>query len=196
MPTTTDTRPATSRQTFALFCATGHDWRKTPVDFDTASLMLSKVMGLKNKPSALAICKALANGETPDNIVAFPTAPTKPARLSMAQIYNLADKAGKQAASECTPVPMAVTTEGGRLIEVVNGGVCGFAWVKISPAMGEFVSYCKRMKLGRTNDYCGGFDIWISAYGQSMELKSAYAAGFANELQKHGINASAHSRID
>ena len=195
MPTTTD-RPATSRQTFALFCATGHDWRKTPVDFDTASLMLSKVMGLKNKPSALAICKALASGETPDNVIEFPTAPKAPARLSMAQIYDLADKAGKDAAAKCTPVPMAVTTEQGRLIVWVNGGVCGFAWVKIRPAMGEFVSYCKRKKLGSTNDYCGGFDIWISAYGQSMELKSAYAAGFANELRSHGIAASAHSRID
>jgi hypothetical protein len=194
MPTTTD-RPATPRQTFALFCATGHDWRKTPVDFDTASMMLSKVMGMKNKPSALAICKALANG-SPDNVIEFPTAPKAPARLSMAQIYDLADKAGKQAASECTPTPMAVTTEGGRLIEWVNGGVCGFAWVKIRPAMGEFVSYCKRKNIGRTNEYAGGFDIWVHQYSQSMELKAAYAAGFANELQKHGINASSHSRID
>lgn len=193
MPTTTD-RPATSRQTFALFCATGHDWRKTPVDFDTASMMLSKVMGLKNKPSALAICKALANNETPDNVITFPTAQA-PARLSMAQIYDMADKAGKQAASECTPVPMHVMN-GNRCIEVVAGGCCGFAWVKIRPAMGEFVSYCKRKKLGSTNDYSGGFDIWIGAYGQSMDLKTAYAAGFANELQNHGINASSHSRID
>lgn len=193
MTNTTDSKPATPRQTFALFCATGRDWRKTPVDFDTASMMLSKVIGLKHKPSALAICEALAKGtDTPDNVIAFPV----PARLSMAAIYALADKAGKQAASECKPVPMAVTTESGRLLEVVAGGCCGFAWVKIRPAMGEFVAYCKRKKIGGTDEYSGGYNIWTDAYGQSMALKEAYAAGFANELRNHGINAYMQSRID
>lgn len=75
---------------------------------------------------------------------------------------------------------------------------CGFAWVKIKPARGKLVSYLKEEKLGRTDEFEGGFSVWNPSgnHTQWMDAKRAGAVAFAEVLKKHGINAFAQTRID
>lgn len=122
-----------------------------------------------------------------------------------ARIYKEADAAGHEAATTVVPTPMIVgtpTTVLGNDIDYkkqtyfVEGGVCGFAWVKIFPARGAFVNYLKSIKVGSTNGYEGGYDIWVRGYGQSVTRKAAYAGAFAQVLQKYGIKAYGDSRLD
>jgi hypothetical protein len=74
-------------------------------------------------------------------------------------------------------------------------GLCGFAWVKISPARGAFVNYLKSREIGRKG-YYGGYHIWVREFGQSVDRKSAFAQAFADVLNKYGITAYAESRLD
>jgi hypothetical protein len=122
-----------------------------------------------------------------------------------ARIYKEADAAGHEAATTVVPTPMIVgtpTTPLGNDIDFtkktyfVEGGACGFAWVKIFPARGAFVNYLKSIKVGSTNGYEGGYDVWVSGFGQSVTRKEAYAQAFAAVLRKYGINAYGQSRLD
>jgi hypothetical protein len=116
-------------------------------------------------------------------------------------LYNKADEAGRAAAVDCVPVPMTVC-EGslfsnvpGRVIEVVNDGACGFAWVIVRPGNSSFALWLKKNK-GASKSYYGGMEVWIRGYGQSMTRKEAYASAFAQVLREAGINAHAGSRMD
>ena len=122
-----------------------------------------------------------------------------------ARIYKEADAAGSAAAEAAVPTPMIVgtpTTPLGNDIDFkkqtyfVADGLCGFAWVKIFPARGAFVTYLKKAGIGSTNSYEGGYDIWVSGYGQSVTRKEAYAQAFAAVLKSYGINAYGQSRLD
>lgn len=122
-----------------------------------------------------------------------------------ARIYKEADAAGCAAAEAAVPTPMIVgtpTTPLGNDIDFkkqtyfVAEGLCGFAWVKIFPARGAFVNYLKKAGIGSTNSYEGGYDIWVSGYGQSVTRKEAYAGAFAKVLNDYGINAYGQSRLD
>jgi hypothetical protein len=74
-------------------------------------------------------------------------------------------------------------------------GLCGFAWVNISPARGAFVNYLKSREVG-SKSYYGGYEIWVREFGQSVDRKSAFARAFADVLNKYGINATVGSRLD
>lgn len=74
-------------------------------------------------------------------------------------------------------------------------GLCGFAWVNISPARGAFVNYLKSREVG-SKSYYGGYEIWVHEFGQSVDRKTAFARAFAEVLNKHGINATIGSRLD
>jgi len=74
-------------------------------------------------------------------------------------------------------------------------GLCGFAWVNISPARGAFVNYLKSREVG-SKGYYGGYEIWVREFGQSVDRKTAFARAFADVLNKYGINASIGSRLD
>jgi len=122
-----------------------------------------------------------------------------------ARIYKEADAAGSAAAEAAVPTPMIVgtpTTPLGNDIDFkkqtyfVADGLCGFAWVKIFPARGVFVTYLKKAGIGSTNGYEGGYDIWVRGYGQSVTRKEEYAQAFAKVLNSYGINAYAQSRLD
>jgi hypothetical protein len=75
-------------------------------------------------------------------------------------------------------------------------GLCGFAWVNISPARGAFVNYLKSRGIGSKGYYGGGYHIWVREFGQSVDRKSAFAQAFADVLGKYGISAYAESRLD
>jgi len=74
-------------------------------------------------------------------------------------------------------------------------GLCGFAWVNISPARGAFVNWLKAQGIG-SKGYYGGYEIWVREFGQSVDRKAAFAGAFAQVLGKYGIEASAGSRLD
>lgn len=121
-----------------------------------------------------------------------------------ARIYKEADAAGHAAGEAAVPTPMIVgtpTTPLGNDIDYtkktyfVEGGVCGFAWVNISPARGAFVNYLKSIDAGYKS-YYGGYDVSVRGFGQSMTRKEAYAQAFAEVLRSYGINAYAQSRMD
>ncbi len=74
-------------------------------------------------------------------------------------------------------------------------GLCGFAWVNISPARGAFVNWLKTQGIG-SKGYYGGYEIWVREFGQSVDRKSAFAGAFAEVLNKYGITAYTGSRLD
>ena len=127
-------------------------------------------------------------------------------KLNFAQIIVEASDAAKFASTNANPTPMVVGlatsifsndivpgTE-----EVVNEGVCGFAWIKIS-GRGGFAKYVRENQLGGKGVY-GGVQIWASAFdgynGQSLERKEASMRAASEILTKHGIKNSVHSRMD
>lgn len=75
---------------------------------------------------------------------------------------------------------------------------CGFAWVKIKPARGPFVSYLKSENIGHRDDYNGGWVVYNPSknYTQCMDAKEAGARAFAEELKKHGVDARVVTRMD
>jgi hypothetical protein len=77
----------------------------------------------------------------------------------------------------------------------VLDGLCGFAWVNISPARGAFVTYLKSREIGH-KAYYGGYEFFVHEFGQSVDRKSAFAGAFAEVLRSYGIPASAGSRLD
>lgn len=199
---TTTTTPATSRQTFALFCATGKDWRSAGLSMELASSMISAAMAFKgNKPAALEVASKIAKGES----VNLSTLPAPAPKNDWRAVYDEADKAGKAAAEACKPVAMVVGEEtslfSGKLdtskpMHYVSDGVCGFAWVNVKPGTSAFAKWLKAKKLARTDDYYGGVCVWVGAYNQSMQRKEAYAYAFARVLNDKGIKAIARSRMD
>ena len=115
-------------------------------------------------------------------------------------LWSAADAAGRKAAAACTPTPMVVgqydqATGTARIIDVVEGGVCGFAYIKIRPARGPFVSWLKARGIGH-KAYNGGWEISIHDYGQSMTYKAAHARAAAEVLCRNGIGATSYSRMD
>lgn len=74
---------------------------------------------------------------------------------------------------------------------------CGFAWVTIRPARGQFVKVMKQMNVG-DKGWETGWCVWNpSGNGtQCMDAKVAGARAFADALKKHGIDVSVGQRMD
>ena len=120
-------------------------------------------------------------------------------------IYSEAHALGIAAGNECSPTPMVVgtpTTPLGNDIDYekdtyyVSDGVCGFAWINIKPARGKFVKFLKDNNIGRKDSYYGGYTVWVSGFGQSLDRKTAYAQAFASVLKENGLTAYSMSRMD
>ena len=118
-----------------------------------------------------------------------------PSSPSMAQLFRAADEAGMNAANVVRPAPMVVIDpQSGKVYEPVMDGVCGFAWVNV-PGNVPFGKYPKER--GAHKGYRGGYNFWISGYGQSYERKMAYARAFAQYLNENGVpKAYADGRLD
>lgn len=110
-------------------------------------------------------------------------------------IYNEALESGRKAGTECTPVPMVVQQHTNMLDDTssvakewhVPEGVCGFAWVHISPATASFCKWLLNHKYAGKDSYYGGITIWISDYGQSYERKCAHAGAMAGIIDQHKV---------
>jgi hypothetical protein len=119
-------------------------------------------------------------------------------------LFEQAHAAGRAAAEAVIPTPMVVvaltdpfddTSAVARRYPPVMDGVCGFAWITIYPGTGKAARFAKEF-YGARKAYRGGVQIWVSAYGQSMTRKEAYAEKFAAVLSAAGIKAYAGSRMD
>jgi hypothetical protein len=117
--------------------------------------------------------------------------------------YAKAAAAAKAAGEAAKPRAMVVFDAdlAGKPVEGGNRwyeaeGVCGFAWVTVAPGTSSFAKWLVKNKLARAA-YRGGVDIWISAFGQSLERKEAAARAMAEVLRTElGVNAYAGSRMD
>jgi len=116
------------------------------------------------------------------------------------QIFEAACAAAIKAFNGASPDPMVVV--GTNFMEIVEDGVCGFAWVKIKPARGKFVAYLKKNEIGDVS-YTGGYEIWMGSAvdgaigaSQSYERKLSAARAFAKVLNENGITAIPQGRLD
>ncbi len=77
---------------------------------------------------------------------------------------------------------------------------CGFATLNIKPARGPFVTFLKENKIGRKDEYNGGYT--LSSYdccsfrGQNVDIKTNGCIAFQNILKENGITAYLYSRLD
>ena len=119
-----------------------------------------------------------------------------------ARIYREAYEAGLNAGKDADTPKFIVGDAIGLSDEIdfskktyILDGLCGFAWVNISPARGAFVNYLKSRQVG-SKGYYGGYEIWVREFGQSVDRKTAFARAFCDVLAKYGIEASVGSRLD
>jgi hypothetical protein len=122
-------------------------------------------------------------------------------------LWAEAVEAGAAAIAACTPAPMIVSEHENPLDDnspvrqswFVASGVCGFAWVVISPGGSSFARWLKK-NAGASKHYYGGIEVWPprlpSGYEQSMEMKQAWAGAVARVLRAAGIKAYPGSRMD
>jgi hypothetical protein len=111
---------------------------------------------------------------------------------TIANVVAEAVRAGEIALKDAIPKAMLVDNR-----YLVEGGVCGFAWVNI-------YGIRSNSKLGKTldtlgfrkNSYEKAHQFWVFDGGQSMERKEAYAYAMAEVLRKAGLRAYADSRMD
>ncbi len=121
-----------------------------------------------------------------------------------ADLHKRAHEAGMNAGNAHTPVPMIVQEHANPLDDnspvirqyaPVMGGVCGFAWINITPGNSSFARWLSKNKHAHKS-YYGGVDVWVGEFGQSMEKKQAYARAYAEIVSKAGITAWPMSRMD
>ena len=86
--------------------------------------------------------------------------------------------------------------------ESQRGFDCGFAWVRVHPARGNFITWCKKNGKGKSLSSYGmsGYEFYYSEFDptktQSIDTHFAAARAFAGVLTEHGINAHADKRLD
>lgn len=110
--------------------------------------------------------------------------------MDYAELYTQAREAANKAAHEynATLPP-----------EQQRGLDCGFAWVKVFPARGPFITWCKKNGHG-SNGYGGGWEFWYSKLHdiptQSVTVHEIACNAFAKVLKEAGIAAYSGSRLD
>lgn len=129
---------------------------------------------------------------------------------AIANIFNEARTAATIAFSDHTPTPVvfgqAKSLFGNEIIpgteEYVADGLCGFAWVRIKPARGEFVKFLKKNGIGNKGVYGGytisAYDIGCPVSSQSMERKEAACKAFVAVIKQYfpDMKIWVESRLD
>jgi hypothetical protein len=184
---------ATSRQTWAIFCATGYDVRAASLSLDEASRLIDLSKADKVKAVAEvadlpgAVQKKKAGGSSDE----------------WAALYDKAHAAGMEAGEGHNPAPMVVTQRADVLDDTsavknawfVPEGVCGFAWVTVTPGTCSFAKWLAKNHDARKG-YYGGMELWVGYFNQSYERKMAYAEAFASVVSEAGVKCYAGGRLD
>lgn len=124
------------------------------------------------------------------------------------KVYDKAHNSGMEAARNCVPTPMVVSSHSNPLDDsspvvesyYVPQGPCGFAQINFKGNTG-FARWAKKENLC-DKSYSGGYYIWVGGQleefsgTQSMEIKEAYARAFAKVLNENGVKAYSSSRLD
>lgn len=193
----TENKPATTRQTWAIFCASKFDVRNCNLTYNRASEILSGLNDPATKTAYLMILEGLPGAASKG----------KPGAVSSKKdwqaIYNEAKAAGLKAGNEVGCVPMTVIGRANPLDDSspitnkwhVADGVCGFASVIVTPGTCSFAKWLKSKGLG-SKHYYGGMSIWIGEHNQSMQRKEAHAHAMCEVFAKHGIECRSESRMD
>jgi hypothetical protein len=120
--------------------------------------------------------------------------------MNYADIHHEAMMAGQRAASAVTPEPMVLVNHRTGYVYEVAQGACGFAEVRVKGNTG-FGRWAKQSGWRRT-EYCmggyrnPGYSMSIHLYGQSLELKEAFALAYAEKARELGAPVFAFSRMD
>jgi hypothetical protein len=187
---------ATSRQMFALFCATRIDNRRIEMTADQASDFIQRA----NNGEAETVRKEIiAMGGIEKG-----KAPSKINKDEFKELYDKAYAAGMKAGEEKIPVPMLVTEHVNQLNDSspikrawgVVDGVCGFASICGIKGTSAFGKWLVKNGKGRKDDYRGGVFVWVGEFGQSLEKKTAFASAFAGVLLEAGVSCYPESRMD
>lgn len=109
-------------------------------------------------------------------------------------LHNEAHEAGMKASEIHKPAPMGVTD--GKNTYVIDGGVCGFAWVKVVPGGCSFARWAKKNIERASKGYPNGLQIWCPLSTQSMTTKEAYCDAYAKVLESRSVKAYSQSRLD
>lgn len=122
------------------------------------------------------------------------------------ELLGEAHKMSMVAGEITTPDTMVVTTMGGREIERIDDGVCGFAWVTFYPAKGGASRRFANWVTGKTDSmypspikgefssYGSGVRISVPYFNQSMQRKENYASHLAGILSRMFPDAKAYSQ--
>lgn len=118
--------------------------------------------------------------------------------MNFEEIFAKACAAAEKAYLDAAPRPMGVV-QNGKVVEIVDDGMCGFAWVNL-PGRSKFVNFLKSKGLG-DKGYPKGYE--ISSYeiisidrGQSYERKRQGVRAFVQVLRENGIEATPVARLD
>ena len=124
-------------------------------------------------------------------------------KQDFAALWSQALQAGQAAMEKVQPMPMIVTEadvitgkalDGGKSYFVAEGA-CGFAWVKFPKAVGPLYQWAKKAGVGK-KAYGGGWQYWVTAGGQSVEWKEAFAKAFAQVFKDAGHDCYWDSKLD
>lgn len=196
MPTQLD-GPASKSQTRAIFFASGLDARPLNLTYAQAS---SYIDALKDASTAAEAIASLVERGAPGE----PKRPKVVRDAEHASLWERAWAAGVEAAKACTPEPMIVEEHENQLDDnspvvarygPIAAGICGFAAVRVVPGNSSFARWLTSARSARPH-HRGGIQVFISAYEQSYERKTAHAQAMAGVLREAGVNAYTESRLD
>jgi len=134
------------------------------------------------------------------NMIADQAAAKERTIQRFAELWGAAQQAGAAAGAAARPVPMLVGSPSTPLgndvdftkpVEVVEEGVCGFAWVMVSPANCQFANWLRKREMERRggydpySEYYKAIMISVHEYNQSMTRKEAHARAMVDFLNQH-----------
>ena len=107
---------------------------------------------------------------------------------SIESILREADLVGRTEAEKANPQMIVV-----RGYESDPFPICGFASVRVKNVRGKKLAKLKEFGFTKRSE---GYSLWVGDYGQSYDLKKAYADAFTYVLRENGFNAWSESRLD
>lgn len=187
MNLTRENSPATKKQLWALFTMSG---------LNTTNC----VMSVRQASNLIDNMKNGCDIET--DLRSFGATGQVKKKMDWQDLYNKADKAGKEAVAKCVPTPMVVTSRSNPLDDnskveqswVVMDGPCGFASIRFKGNT-SFAKWAVKNNIAKKSSQ-GGCYIWVSDYNQSYEKKAVYATCFSKVLAENGVESFPESRLD